>query len=290
MDRQLQAKRDALRSILKSAGQIVVAYSGGVDSSLLLRAALDDAGPLNVLAVTCASESLPQASLDAAVAAARAWGAEVRVVRTAELEDPAFAANPPERCYYCKRELCQSLQREALDRFGRVVMLADGNQSDDARDWRPGRRAASEAGVRSPLAEAGLDKEDVRALSRELGIQGAERPAEACLASRVPYGTRITAELLERIGAAEQVLREAGFSGFRVRHHDTVARIEVAPADIPRLAATGAAIARRIKATGYRYVALDLEGYRTGSLNEGLDKSGKLRTETGGRRSETSDG
>ena len=247
-----------------------MAYSGGVDSTLLVRFARDVLGPENVLAVLGDSESLPHASLEQAVAAAHSWGVPVRVVRTSELRNPVFAANAPDRCYHCKQELFCTLRREAEAFFGRLPMLADGAQTDDASDRRPGRRAAREAGIRSPLAEAGFTKADVRALSRELGIAGAERPAEACLASRVPYGTAITAEVLAQIGAAERVLHEAGFAGCRVRHHGTVARIEVAPADIPRLAAGGAAIAAKIRRTGYRYVALDLEGYRTGSLNEVL--------------------
>lgn len=269
----LEQKTHALRGILSEAGQVAVAYSGGVDSSLLLRMAQDTLGADRVLAVIGESESLPASSLNEAVDAARSWGVQVRVVHTAELENPEFAANPPDRCYHCKRELCRMLQREAVAFFGRLPMLADGNQTDDAGDFRPGRRAAREAGVRSPLAEAGFTKADVRALSKQLGIRGGDRPAEACLASRVPYGTAITAELLAQIAGAEQVLREAGFSGFRVRHHGTVARIEVAPADIPRLAAMGSTIAAKIRATGYTYVAMDLDGYRTGSLNAVLKKT-----------------
>lgn len=272
MKNTLEQKTEALRNILSEAGQVAVAYSGGVDSSLLLRMAQDTLGADRVLAVIGESESLPTASLNEAVNAARSWGVQVRVVRTAELENPAFSANPPDRCYHCKRELCRVLQQEALAFFGRPPMLADGNQTDDAGDFRPGRRAAREAGVRSPLAEAGFTKADVRALSNQLGIRGGDRPAEACLASRVPYGTAITTELLARIAAAEQVLREAGFRGCRVRHHGAVARIEVAPADIPRLAAMGSAIAAKIRATGYTYVAMDLDGYRTGSLNAVLEK------------------
>ncbi len=269
----LSEKTDALRAILREAGHVAVAYSGGVDSSLLLRVACDTLGPTNVLAVIGASESLPTSSLDQAVAAAKAWGVRVQVVRTSELENPDFARNPPDRCYHCKRELCETLTRAAEAYFGSRPLLVDGNQADDAGDWRPGRRAAREAGVRSPMAEAGFTKADVRELSRQLGIPHADRPAEACLASRIPYGTTITATLLARIAAAEQVLREAGFSGFRVRHHDKVARIEVAATDIPRLAAMGQEIAARIRAAaGYTYVALDLDGYRTGSLNAGLKR------------------
>lgn len=264
----LTEKTGILHEALRQAGRVAVAYSGGVDSSLLVRVARDVLGAKNVLAVIGASESLPSVSLDQAVAAAEAWGVHVQVVHTAELANPDFASNPPNRCYHCKRELCHALQREALAHFGSRPLLADGNQADDAGDWRPGRRAAQEAGVRSPLAEAGFTKADIRELSRQLGLPNADRPAEACLASRIPYGTPITAALLARIGAAEQVLREAGFAGFRVRHHDTLARIEVAAGDIPRLAAMGKAIAARIRAAaGYHYVALDLEGYRTGSLN-----------------------
>ena len=263
----LEQKTVALENILREARQAAIAYSGGVDSSLLVRLACDVLGAKNVLAVIGASESLPTSSLDEAVAAAEKWGVVVRVVRTAELENPQFTQNPPDRCYFCKRELCQALRREAEDFFGRLPLLADGNQADDAGDFRPGRRAAREAGVRSPLAEAGFTKADVRELSNKLGIKGSNRPAEACLASRIPYGTAITSEILAQVAAAEQVLREAGFSGFRVRHHGPVARIEVPPADIARLASMGPALAAKIRATGYTYVALDLDGYRTGSLN-----------------------
>jgi uncharacterized protein len=269
----LEQKTAALETLLRAAQQAAIAYSGGVDSSLLVKLACDVLGARNVLAVLGESESLTQSSLDEAVAAARNWGVEVRVVHTAEMKNPQFAQNPPNRCYYCKRELCQALRREAEAFFGRLPLLADGNQADDAGDFRPGRRAAKEAGVRSPLAEAGFTKADVRALSQELGIKGADRPAEACLASRIPYGTAITAELLTQIAAAEQELRDAGFSGFRVRHHGAVARIEVPPADIARLAAMGPVLAAKIRAVGYTYVALDLDGYRTGSLNAVLQKA-----------------
>ncbi|MEI6210056.1 MAG: ATP-dependent sacrificial sulfur transferase LarE [bacterium] len=268
----LEEKTRALENILRDARQVAIAYSGGVDSSLLVRLAHEVLGSGNVLAVIGESESLTQSSLEAAVTAARNWGVVVRVVHTAEMENPQFVQNPPDRCYHCKRELCGALQREAEAFFGRLPMLADGNQADDAGDFRPGRRAAREAGVRSPLADAEFTKSDVRALSQQFGIPGADRPAEACLASRVPYGTAITAELLARIAAAEQVLQAAGFNGFRVRHHGPVARIEVPPAEIPRLAAMGPALAAKIRAVGYTYVALDLDGYRTGSLNAVLAK------------------
>ena len=263
----LEEKTAALESLLRAAQQVAIAYSGGVDSSLLVCLAGKVLGAENVLAVIGESESLTQSSLDEAVATARNWGITVRVTHTPEMENPQFVKNPPDRCYHCKSELCRALRREAEAFFGRLPMLADGNQADDAGDFRPGRRAAREAGVRSPLAEADFTKADVRALSQQLGIKGANRPAEACLASRIPYGTAITAALLAQIATSEQVLREAGFSGFRVRHHGTVARIEVAPADIPRLAAMAPAIAAKIRAAGYTYVALDLDGYRTGSLN-----------------------
>jgi uncharacterized protein len=266
----LQQKTTILENLLREAQQVAIAYSGGVDSSLLVRLAVEVLGPQQVVAVIGASESLTQASLTEAVETARSWGVRVRVVHTAEMEQPEFVQNPPNRCYYCKRELCAALQREALAFFGKVTVLADGNQVDDAADFRPGRRAAREAGVRSLLAEAGFTKEDVRALSRQFGLAGAQRPAEACLASRVPYGTPITAGLLNQIGAAEQILREAGLSGFRVRHHGTVARLEVPASEIPRVVARGAELAAKIRALGYLYVAVDLEGYRTGSMNAGL--------------------
>ena len=268
----IQEKTSKLEKILREAGQVAVAYSGGVDSSLLVRFARNVLGPANVLAVIGQSESLQQASLEQAIAAAKSWDVAIRVVHTTEMENLDFVRNPPDRCYHCKKELCQSLQREAAAHFGRLPVLADGNQVDDAGDFRPGRRAAREAGVRSPLAEAGFTKADVRALSKQLGIVGSDRPAEACLASRVPYGTSITPEILAKVGAAEQVLRDAGFTTIRVRHHGTIARIEVAPADITRLAALASEISQKIRKLGYHYVALDLDGYRTGSLNAGLKK------------------
>lgn len=268
----LEQKTAALENILREAKQMAIAYSGGVDSSLLVALAGKVLGAENVLAVIGESESLTQSSLDEAVAAARNWGVEVHVAHTPEMENPNFVQNPPDRCYYCKSELCRALRHEAETFFGRLTLLADGNQADDADDYRPGRRAAREAGVRSPLAEAGFTKADVRALSQQLGIKGSNRPAEACLASRIPYGTAITTELLTQIAAAEKVLRDAGFNGFRVRHHGTIARIEVPPADITRLAAMAPTLAAKIRATGYTYVALDLDGYRTGSLNAVLSK------------------
>jgi uncharacterized protein len=270
----LDEKIARLTQLLREARQVAVAYSGGVDSSCLVRMAGEVLGPHAVLAVIGASESLTQSSLEQAVAAVRAWGVTVRVVETDELQLADFVRNGPDRCYFCKRALCAALRREGEAFFGGHPVLADGNQADDAGDYRPGRRAAREAGVRSFLAEAGLTKAEVRALSERLGVAGAQRPAEACLASRVPYGTAITAALLAQIGAAERVVQEAGFIGCRVRHHGTVARIEVAPADLARVVAQGATLAARIRATGYTYVALDLEGYRTGSLNAGLTATG----------------
>jgi uncharacterized protein len=266
----LAQKTRVLEDLLRDAQRVAIAYSGGVDSSLLVRLAVEVLGKAHVLAVIGASESLTQSSLMAAVETAQSWGVVVRVVQTAEMALPEFVQNPPNRCYYCKRELCAALQREALAYFGSVPVLADGNQADDAADLRPGRRAAREAGVRSLLAEADFTKADVRALSQHLGLAGAQRPAEACLASRVPYGTPITAELLQRIGAAEEILRAAGLRGFRVRHHGTIARLEVPVEELPRVVAMGADLAVKIRALGYLYVALDLEGYRTGSLNAGL--------------------
>jgi len=273
----LEQKTAALDQILRAAGQIAIAYSGGVDSSLLVRRARDVLGAPNVLAVISQSESLTQESLEEATSAVHEWGVAVRVAITTEMENPDFVGNPPDRCYYCKRELCRLLRREAEAFFGHLPLLADGTQTDDDDDFRPGRRAAREAGVGSPLAEAGFTKADVRALSQQLGIRGWTRPAEACLASRIPYGTPITRELLRQVAAAEQALHAAGFTGCRVRHHGAIARIEVPPADIPRLAGMASAIAAAIRATGYTYVALDLDGYRTGSLNAVLGRKTQER-------------
>jgi uncharacterized protein len=257
-----------LESILRAAESVVLGYSGGVDSTLLLRKALDVLGPANVLAVTAASATYDAEEVDEALRLAEQLGAPHERLRSTELEDEGFLLNPPERCYYCKSDLYGDLVALASARGFRSVI--DGSHAEDALDFRPGLKALDERGVLSPLKEAGFTKADIRELSRRLELPTADKPANACLASRFPYGESITAEKLSRVGRAERIVREAGFDVVRVRHHGDVARIEVPPADRARLLAAAGEIAPRIKALGYVWVACDLEGYRSGSMNEAL--------------------
>jgi uncharacterized protein len=264
----LAAKEARLDAILGTCGSVVIGYSGGVDSTLLLKKALDVLGQERVLAVTAATATYEPGEVDEAEVLANALGAAHARLRSTELEDEGFLANPPERCYYCKTDLYGDLKQLAAERGFETVI--DGSQADDALDWRPGLKALDEQGIVSPLKEAGLTKADVRALSRQLGLPTADKPANACLASRFPYGEPITAQKLGRVGRAERVLREAGFGTVRVRHHGDVARIEVPPGDRARLLAAADRIIPALKALGYVWVSMDLEGYRTGSMNEAL--------------------
>lgn len=264
-----QAKLADLQAILRALDRAVVAFSGGVDSTFLLRVAADTLGP-NVTALTAVSPSLPGADRARAAALARDMGVRQVLVESRELDDPNYAANPANRCYFCKNELyrlCQT-QAEALG----VPAILDGTNLDDLADHRPGRRAAAERGVRSPLVEAELTKADIRALSREMGLPTWDEPSSPCLSSRIAYGTPVTPEALARIEACEKILREKGFREVRVRHHDRLARIEVGRGEIERLldAPLRDEIVRRFKAAGYVYVTVDLAGFRSGSGNEAL--------------------
>lgn len=264
-------KYGRLTRILGRMKGALIAYSGGVDSSLLLKTALD--APVRpLLAVIATSETYPGKEIAAAKALARRLGVRPRVIRTHELENVDFAANPPERCYHCKKELFGTLA--AIAREEGLPFVLDGANRDDRRDFRPGSRAGRELGVRSPLQEAGLTKAEIREVSRRLGLPTWSKPSMACLASRFPYGTPIEPEGLRQVGAAEDLLRRLGFGQLRVRHHGTVARIEIAPGEFPKAVKREAArrIVSGLKRLGYRYVTLDLEGYRTGSLNEVLKK------------------
>jgi uncharacterized protein len=240
-----------------------------VDSAFLLKVAVDTLGD-RALAVTARSDSYPERELQEATVLAASIGAKHLVVETHEMEHESYISNPSNRCYFCKTELWDTLSPLAAE--GAIAALADGFNADDVGDYRPGAVAAREHGVRSPLLEAGLTKQEIRALSREMGLPTWDKPAMACLSSRVPYGERISREKLEQIDRAEQLLRELGYKQVRVRHHGDVARIELPPEDLPRFFSDGLAepIARRIKELGFDYVALDLQGYRSGSMNEVL--------------------
>jgi uncharacterized protein len=261
-------KERALCDTLESFGSVIVAYSGGVDSAYLACMASRALGD-RAVAVTADSPSYPERHRQLAIQIAREFGLRHEIIHTSELERPEYRANPANRCYYCKHELYTHLSRLGTARHAIVV---DGNNADDRGDYRPGRQAAREFGVRSPLDEVNLTKDEIRELSRRAGLPTWDEPASACLSSRIPYHHEVTDEKLRMIEQAEEALRTLGFRVFRVRHHDDVARVEIARQEMPRALEPeiAAAIVRDLKAAGYRYITLDLQGYRTGSLNEGL--------------------
>ena len=268
----LDAKRARLREILADLGSAAVAFSGGVDSAYLLAEARDVLGRENVLAVTLTASVYPPEDLHEANALAEQLDVRHTMLEQHPLEIPGFADNPPDRCYVCKRALFQSVLDLARDRGLGAVL--DGSNADDARAYRPGNRAIEELGVRSPLKEAGVTKQDVRALSRRLDLPTAERPSSPCLATRFPYGQVITEAALERVAAAERRLHHLGYRVCRVRHHGDVARIEVPSEQVARLVTRdGPQVTADLKALGYAYVTVDLEGYRCGAMDEVLPDS-----------------
>jgi len=271
MQASLETKYDHLRNIVSQAGSAIIAFSGGVDSTFLLKVCVDKLGE-KALAITARSETFPERELKEAKTLAELIGALHLIIDTEELSAPGFASNPPHRCFLCKSELFSKLTQIAKEHG--IPWVFDGSNADDVGDFRPGRKAARQLGVRSPLEEAGLGKEEVRTLSKMLNLPTWDKPAFACLSSRFPYHTKITESALQQVENAEDFLWNLGMREFRVRHHDTIARIELGEKELSLFLETGRwnEIVLHLKSLGYKYVTLDLEGYRTGSMNEILSK------------------
>lgn len=268
-DGEAERKLEQLRALLREMGGIVIGYSGGVDSAFLAKVAQEELGE-RAVAVVALSESYAAREKDAALELAERIGIRLRAVRTNELQNENYAANPTNRCYYCKEELFVHLKRVA-DEIG-IQNIGYGAIADDLGDHRPGQTAAAEYGARAPLQEVMLWKSEIRLLSKRLGLPTWDKPSLACLSSRIPYGTPVTAELLARLDRCENVLHDQGFRQVRVRHHDTIARIEIDRDEFPRLLEPGVSdtIVAQFKQLGYTYVSLDLAGYRSGSMNAHL--------------------
>lgn len=269
----LENKFKNLKEIIKSMDSILVAFSGGVDSTLLLKVAVDVLKNENVLAVTAKSATFPQREIRKAVEIAGSLKAKHMIMESSELDNPSYINNDTQRCYFCKTELFEDLKKIA-EREG-IRFVADGQNYDDINDFRPGMKAALEKGVRSPLKESFLTKAEIRKLSKRLGLPNWSSPSFACLSSRIPYGTQIRKELLERIDFLENLLLDLGFSQVRVRHHNSTARIEVLEQEMNKFNDPDIRmqIITKFKEQGYLYVTLDLEGYKTGSMNKILSKN-----------------
>jgi len=263
-----EEKYSDLKANLKGMKTAVIAFSGGVDSTFLLRVARDVLGSENVIALTATSPTYPQYEFEESRQLAKQMGVRQVVIESNELEIPGFSKNDPRRCYYCKHELFSLCRDKAKELHFQAIL--DGSNADDLNDYRPGREAAEELEVRSPLLDAGLTKNDIRYISRDLGLTTWQKQPFACLSSRFPYGTEITAERLDQVGRCETFLRHKGFRNYRVRFHGEVARIEVASEEIDRMLEPQLReqIVDEMKKAGFTYVSLDLQGYRTGSMNE----------------------
>jgi uncharacterized protein len=269
----LSQKQKNLETHLKDLESVVVAFSGGVDSALVLAMSLSALGKENTLAVTAQSESLAERELEAAKKLALSLGAEHLILPTHEMDSPQYRANPVNRCYHCKSELYSKLSAIAVER--NIPHIVNGINQDDLGDHRPGIVAAKEYSVMSPLAQSGFDKNDIRELARQIGLAVWEKPANPCLSSRIPYGEPVSPEKLSMIERAEDLLLSLGFTELRVRHHGDIARIEINKSDMPRILekSVSATIEERFKQIGFKFVTLDLEGFRSGRLNDVLTNS-----------------